>query len=251
VGTGEAKRLFHEGVELLSADRWAEAEDRFRRSVELTPRASSLYNWALALLSLQRYRECIEVTDRLLTLTHPLEHAEYRQHATELRERAQAAEAQPVATPPAPLAAEPPAAQPPPVTPPAPGLKPSPATIPLAVAPAALASPDDDGIAPGWYLMSGGAVLLVGALVAGLLANAADEDFVEQCPDARDCDPRLKSIGERAERFAIATDILLATSAAAVGTGVTVLLLDSGELAGSRKATRVSGVALSLRGNLQ
>src|SRR5689334_18147318 len=77
----DAKGLFHEGVELLSAESWSEAEDRFRRSVELMPRASSLYNWALSLLALERYDECVEVTDRVLAIADPVEHAEYREHA--------------------------------------------------------------------------------------------------------------------------------------------------------------------------
>lgn len=230
----EAKRLFHEGVELLSSERWSEAEARFRRSVELMPRASSLYNWALSLLELERYAECVEVTDRVLLLADAVEQAEYRENAAKLRERALAAQAQAAAAVPQEEVAAAKVATAPPKD-----------SSVVRGPPAAIATTDDDadhaGVSPGWFVVGGGALVLAGALVTSLLARSADEDFTERCPGARDCDPSLMSLGDRAKRLAIATDILLAAGAAAVGTGVTIVLLDDGD---------EPGVALSLRGRL-
>jgi len=247
----EAKRLFHEGVELLGTQRWPEAEARFRRSVELLPRASSLYNWALSLLALERYGECVEVTDRVLLIAEPVEQAEYRENAAKLRERALAAAAQ-----------QQDAALLAPAVPPAPTTAPHTAeTTPAQQQPSGvrgppavnLTTPDNaehDRVSPGWFVVGGGALILAGALVTSLLAHSADEDFTERCPSVRDCDPSLMSVGDRAKRLAIATDILLATGAAAVGTGVTIILLDDGAEPRARTAPQVSGVALSLRGQL-
>jgi hypothetical protein len=245
----DAKRLFHEGVDLLAAMRWSEAEARFRQSVELVPRASSLYNWALALCALERYGECADAAQRVLEIADPHEHAEYREYAARLRERALASAAPP---PPAPTESVAPEPAPVPVPEPVQAPAPRPAQpVEMHATAAAADRAEERGLSPGWFVIGGGALVLVGALVTGLLANAADDDFTEQCPGARDCDPSLMGLGERTERLALATDILLVTGAAAVGTGVTMLwLVDDGGDGPTPAARRPSGVVLTLRGRL-
>ncbi len=230
----QAKRLFDEGVELLAAEQWADAEARFRSSVELVPRASSLYNLALSLLELGRYAECIETTERVLALADPIAQDEYRQYAMQLRERAVAARAQVQAA----AAAEP---QPAPVAAAASqpvrarANRPVPAREPVERA----------SRTPAWFVAGGGAALLAGALVTGLLAMNEDADFSERCPTGRGCDPALRSVAERAEGLALATDILLVAGAATLGTGITLLLLHDDD------ADAMRGAALVLGGRFQ
>ena len=104
-------------------------------------------------------------------------------------------------------------------------------------------------IASGAAWIAGGALLLAGALVTGLLAQDADNAFTKACPEARDCDRSLMSLGARTERLALATDILLAAGGLTLGTGVTLLLLDDDDTAEGRPtAGAIHGAGLALHG---
>src|SRR5262245_43471797 len=85
---GQARQLFERGVAALAGQRWLEAEALFRRSVELIPRSSSLYNLALSLFEQARYRECVAVIDRTLANADERDLARSRTPALRLRERA-------------------------------------------------------------------------------------------------------------------------------------------------------------------
>ena len=52
------------------------------------------------------------------------------------------------------------------------------------LAPVAVTSPPratDTSSTPGWVVLGAGAVVLIGALVMGVLANAADDEFTAKC----------------------------------------------------------------------
>lgn len=241
--TAKAKRLFHEGIDLVAEGRWSEAEASFRSSVELVERASALYNWALALCTLQRFEQCAQVVDRLLALAPGDEQtAQYRDYGLKLRERAlQAAAPQPVSAAAPAVSTSQASAPEPRFT--AEGGR---AVLPAVHAPRPHTSADhsEGGLSAAWIVAGSGALLLTGALVTAILADSADREFMSQCPDAQDCDPSLKPLARRAKTLALATDILLATGAAAVGTGVTLWIIERGDSPG------VAGAGVALRGSL-
>jgi tetratricopeptide (TPR) repeat protein len=65
----EARVLFERGLALVDEERWAEALEYFRRSRALAERPSSIYNAAVALYHLGRYREAVVAFDDYLALT--------------------------------------------------------------------------------------------------------------------------------------------------------------------------------------
>lgn len=80
-----------------------------------------------------------------------------------------------------------------------------------------------------WVVMGGGAALLAGGLVTGLMSNSAYAEVEKYCnPDA--CtDPRAKDPSERAETLASVTDVLWITGAISAVGGLTWLLLSTGD----------------------
>jgi hypothetical protein len=62
----EARQLFEQGKEAISAGRFAEAREMFQRSNELVPKASAAFNLAVALRGMGRPKESREVLVRLL-----------------------------------------------------------------------------------------------------------------------------------------------------------------------------------------
>lgn len=81
----EARMLFEDGVRASRDERWAEALDAFRRSRALVPRASTLFNIAIALDRLGRVRESITTIDEYLTISDVTADAIDRAGATRLR----------------------------------------------------------------------------------------------------------------------------------------------------------------------
>lgn len=81
----EARMLFEDGVRASRDERWAEALDSFRRSRALVPRASTLFNIAIALDRLGRLRESIAAIDEYLTISDATADAVDRAEATRLR----------------------------------------------------------------------------------------------------------------------------------------------------------------------
>ena len=212
--TTEAKQLFERGVQELALQHWQAAEALLRRSVELAPRSSSLYNLALALCELERYRECAEVSARVAADPS----SSYREHAGLLSERAQGRLAQEAnleteASQPPNVQLRVPNSQPIAAAPPPPPLRPS--------------RVEDGPNVAAWVATGAGALLLSAALVTGLMAADADDDFVARCGGTRDCDPGLKPVQQRARNLALASDVLLALGVVSTGTGATLWLLDT------------------------
>ena len=274
-----AKELFDQGVAALAAQRWLDAEDRFRRSAELVPRSSSLYNLALALFEQHRYRDCVEVSDRMLATADEQDVARFREPAARLREKALALAAiylltidprdanvtldgKPVAGSDATrkLVLDPGmhriAASAPghaervlalevasgeqssgtlalaPFVPSAPQGAPS-ATPHAPVHGQAAAVSDarereSSSPVPAIVLLSAGGAALVAALVTGLLANDADNEFTRKCGGVTNCSPSLKPLQQRTEDLALATDVLLGAGIALGGVGLTLLLVNDG-----------------------
>ena len=62
----EAKRLFEEGKEAMSVGRFSEARGRFKKSLELVPKASAAFNLAVALRGMGQPKEAHDVLQALL-----------------------------------------------------------------------------------------------------------------------------------------------------------------------------------------
>jgi tetratricopeptide (TPR) repeat protein len=73
-------------------------------------------------------------------------------------------------------------------------------------------------------MMSAGVVLALAAVPTGLVARQAEDKLREQCP-RNICDGSLRSTRDRANTFALLTDILWATGAALGSAGLVWLLL--------------------------
>jgi tetratricopeptide (TPR) repeat protein len=89
---------------------------------------------------------------------------------------------------------------------------------------------DRDGPpAIGWVLTVGGAALLVGATVTGVLALSTDADLSDRCPGGVCGDPADMDDIDRGQTLALLTDVLGGTGLIALAIGVTVLLIGGGE----------------------
>ena len=84
----EARLAFEEGVKHIQKSDWAGAEPLLRRSAELLPRASSLYDLALCLFKLERLEEAVAILDQLLATDADPADAKYRLYSDTLRRRA-------------------------------------------------------------------------------------------------------------------------------------------------------------------
>jgi hypothetical protein len=76
-----------------------------------------------------------------------------------------------------------------------------------------------------WVAIGVGAALVASAIVTGVLAKNADEDFTRQCPTLNNCDPHLKGLRDKASHLGTATGVLLASGAVFVVGGVSLHLL--------------------------
>jgi hypothetical protein len=292
-GATQAKLLFDQGVAALASERWQEAEALFRRSAEVVPRSSSLYNLALALFELRRYAECVQISERVLSEGKADEVEKLREPAARLRERALTHVAVVL------LAVDPADASVTMdggealaesgaqrklllpsgvhrVTASAPGkvteervlaLKAGDQTsldLNLAAPPEAArvaasapspvqthrtrvelgteAHPRRPAPTPylPWFAGGAGALALTAGLITGLMANAADNDFTHRCGGTTDCDPKLKPLAQKTERLALATDILLATGAGALGIGITLWLLDTDDASADKTNAKIT-----------
>jgi hypothetical protein len=77
----EARRAFEDGLHLLRARQWAEAEASFRLSLALIPRPSVTYDLAFVLYKEGRARESAEVLQHLLAMRESAPDAQYREYA--------------------------------------------------------------------------------------------------------------------------------------------------------------------------
>jgi hypothetical protein len=84
----EARLAFEQGVKLIQKSDWAGAEPLLRRSAELLPRASSLYDLALCLFKLGRFEEAVVILEQLLSTDADPVDAKYRLYAETLHQRA-------------------------------------------------------------------------------------------------------------------------------------------------------------------
>ncbi len=86
----EARTLFEEGVRASAEERWTEALDLFGRSRALVPRASTLFNIAIALDRLGRPTASLAAIDEYLEISDPELDADDRRQAMRLRVEAEA-----------------------------------------------------------------------------------------------------------------------------------------------------------------
>jgi hypothetical protein len=66
----EAQVAFQDGLALLRREDWALAEAKFRRSLELVPRESALYDLALVVVKQGRFRQSLQILERLQATAH-------------------------------------------------------------------------------------------------------------------------------------------------------------------------------------
>ena len=88
--SSEARTSFELGVEASRAQRWDEARTQFRRSLELLPKASTMFNLAVTDIKLGLGREALEQLDAFEHTAAHDEHAQMLARARVLRPQAQA-----------------------------------------------------------------------------------------------------------------------------------------------------------------
>jgi hypothetical protein len=82
-----ARTLFSAGIAKFRDENWREAEADLRRSYELVPRASTLYNLALVVFKQGRLTESLALASELIRTADPARDARHRQNAATLIER--------------------------------------------------------------------------------------------------------------------------------------------------------------------
>src|SRR5690606_93054 len=85
--TARARALFFEAVRLIELEQWSAAESALRRSEELVPRASTLYNLSLVAYKQGRLLESLEIVKSLLEGAMEGDDARYLRYARILVER--------------------------------------------------------------------------------------------------------------------------------------------------------------------
>ncbi|MET0284005.1 MAG: hypothetical protein ABW352_06030 [Polyangiales bacterium] len=85
----EARTTFELGVEASRAQKWDEARAQFTRSLELLPKASTMFNLAVADIKLGLGREALEQLEAFEHAASPSEHAQMLERAQVLRPQAQ------------------------------------------------------------------------------------------------------------------------------------------------------------------
>jgi tetratricopeptide (TPR) repeat protein len=86
----EARTTFELGVEASRAQKWDEARAQFQHSLSLLPKASTMFNLAVADIKLGLGREALEQLDAFEKAASPSEHAQMLERAQVLRPQAQA-----------------------------------------------------------------------------------------------------------------------------------------------------------------
>jgi len=278
----EAKGAFDEGVRLLRAERWTEAEARFRSSIALIPRASARYDLAFVLYKEHRMRESSRILQELLDAPEGSFDPQYRDYAKALLPHvlAELAFLRLRVDPPSAdvrvdgaLVARSGAEWSVAVDPgthwleaSAPGfatqrvelvaeahaeVERSIALSPLVIVPArsgvasngeTIARRPTFSGAGSLVAVSVGGALLIGGAVSAILAKRADSNFSAVCPTSQRCDPQLQPLRDTAVQFNDASTVLLASGAAAVAGGVAWRLLARAPF------PRVSGAAWAMWG---
>jgi hypothetical protein len=96
-----------------------------------------------------------------------------------------------------------------------------------------------------WLVIGTGGALLGASLVTGILATRADDDFVERCPELRDCNPELRSLQGRVETLGTLSDVFLVAGGVTVLGGVTWKIL---AVQGRSEASLVPEAAIASNG---
>jgi hypothetical protein len=76
-----------------------------------------------------------------------------------------------------------------------------------------------DSIAP-WFVVGAGGALLGTAVVTGIMAKNADDDFVDGCPELENCSRELEPLQARAQTLATVTNVLLVSGGIAAVSGL-------------------------------
>jgi hypothetical protein len=266
-----ARALFSAGIAKIRDENWRAAESDLRRSHELVPRASTLYNLALVVFKQGRLTESLALASELIRTADPARDANHRQNAATLIGRIeQQMSVVEVTVAPADAAItvdghpaqgvgerrrliiepgrhrlefsragytaesmemalssgkermidvklEPvkPSAPPAVVTPDRP-----PAVQGQSRGLSAIEHDSRSRSSAPWFIVGAGGALLGAAVVTGVMAKNADDDFVEKCPELEDCNPKLEPLQTRARTLAVATDVLLVSGGVAVLSGL-------------------------------
>ena len=194
----EARVAFEEGLRLLRAERWIDAEAQFRRSLDREPRPSASYDLAFVLYKQGRGRESRLILEDMLEERDSALSSQYREYARALLERVVADRSMPgvAADPgavdpriegevPTPASSEPPAAgaetRGPEASAPAFAGQPTPLPSIASVARADRRRPS--AVTPRasevWLVWGATALLATGAVTSGILALGARSDLVE------------------------------------------------------------------------
>jgi hypothetical protein len=192
----EARLAFEDGLRLLRAERWLEAEVRFRRSLALSPRPSTTYDLAFVLYKERRGRQSAEILQGLLELPSSGADTRYRDYARALLQRV--------------LTAQP--------------YAPIERTVLLPPPRLETRRPFLRSVAP-WLTVGLGGAMLAGAAVTGALAKRADGAFGAMCPTLQNCDQNLTPLRDSAVRLGRITDVLLVSGAVLVAGGTTWRIL--------------------------
>jgi len=252
----EAKRAFEQGLDLLRAEKWAQAEIAFRHSFDLVQRPSTLYDLAFVVYMQGRPRECMTLLEGMSRIPEPND-PKYQDYAAALMRRARSdlSAIRLLVTPPdaaVRIDGEVPSGS---------GAARSLEVLPgrheaeisargyatkkveletragtelereIALDPLSKPALPEAERAPAhgsglltatpWIIAGTGGALLVAGVVTGIVAKNADDEFQRKCPTDRNCDPSLASTKDRASSFARATDVLLISGGALAVGGLT------------------------------
>lgn len=253
-----ARSHFQLGRAYYEAGNFSKAATEFEAAYEVSKRPELLYNIYLA------YRDANDMPNAARALREYLDKTSIIENRAQLEarlgimerdlqqspsgegqeSRKQPAQPAPVATTPAPAAAQPPAQ--PPVEAPEPSQpvapQPRQAAEPKAAQGAASVDPPDVDTGRGLpavpiALMAGGGAMVLGSLVTGLMAGSAQSELERECPNRMDCSLALEDTRTRGQALAVVTDVLLLGGLAAAGTGLALFLLDGGDQSETRTPT--------------
>jgi tetratricopeptide (TPR) repeat protein len=255
----QARAHFRLGRAHYDNGNFAQAGIEFEEAYRISQRAALLYNIYLAYRDANDTRKCADALRKYLQLEKEIENRGQLESRLAALDRALAAEAQqPAAATPAPSKPLSPAprpttqpltpAEPKPLTPvPEAAAAPAPDTQPApAAATAETSRPSKFPVVPVILMATGGAMMAT-SVVTGLMAVSKKsewDDARKQCLQEDTCAllrparvTELNDVKSSGQTLATVTDILLFGGVAVAGTGVVLLLLDSGDSGESAPST--------------
>jgi tetratricopeptide (TPR) repeat protein len=226
---------------------FSQAGAEFEEAYRISQRAALLYNIYLAYRDANDTHKAADALRKYLQLEKAIENRGQLESRLAALDRALASESQPAASTPAQVATPAPAATPaqpltpaPPLSPLPEAAPPTPETKPAPEAATAQSSPRSSSfpVVPVILMGTGGAMMAT-SIVTGLMAvskHSEWEDARTTCVRDNNCAlvrparvAELNALKSSGETLATVTDVLLFGGLAVAGTGVVLLLLDSGD----------------------